>query len=136
MINNIPIKKNSYISKKRRTLSKRITAKSKQRIIIYLITSLGLVVITSFFITYNIYVYTNSKDLEFAVEYNFTSGFSYENKLLRVKRMSLIYCDGDTAIVEAFGLSKKAPHKSISVKGSFKRDSTRHWIFEKFILSD
>jgi hypothetical protein len=96
--------------------------------------SLGLIIITSFLIADNMYLYSNSKDLDFVVEYNFTSGFSSENKLLRVQKMSLTYCDEDTAIVEAYGLSKKAPHKSTYVKGSFKKDNNHHWIFEKFII--
>ena len=71
-----------------------------------LIISLGLITIVSFFITHDLYISSNSKDLGFAVEYNFTSGFSSESKLLRVQKMSLIYSDGETAVVEASGLSK------------------------------
>ncbi|MDR3593946.1 hypothetical protein [Clostridium sp.] len=136
MINNATIELGSFVYKKKRKLHRRIIAKSKRNFMLSLTISLGLIIITSFFISNNMYVYTNSKNLGFAVEYNFTSGFSSENKLLRVQKMSLVYCDEDTAIVEASGLSKKAPHKSTYIKGSFKKDSNQHWIFEKFILSD
>ena len=45
--------------------------------------------------------------------------------------MSLIYCDGETAVVEASGLSKSEPHKSLSLKGSFKKDTNKSWYLEK-----
>ena len=101
-----------------------------------LIISLGLIIITSLFITHNIYITSNSKDLGFAVEYNLTTGLSSENKLLRVQKMSLVYCDGETAVVEASGLAKTPPHKITSVKGSFKKDNNKSWNLEKILLSD
>lgn len=136
MVKSIPLEEIKLIHKKRKRLKEQIAVKSKRKIILSLTISLGLIISTSFLIADNLYLYTNSKDLEFVVEHNFTSGFSSENKLLRVQQMSLIYCDEDTAIVEAFGLSKEAPHKSTSIKGSFKRDNNNHWIFEKFVLSN
>ena len=48
--------------------------------------------------------------------------------------MSLIYCDGETAVVEASGLSKIPPHKTTSVKGSFKKDNNKSWNLEKFLF--
>jgi len=102
----------------------------------YLIISLALIIITSYFITNKLYISSNSKDLGFAVEYNLTTGFSSENKLLRVQKMSLLYFDGETAVVEASGLSKTSPHKTTSVKGSFKKDANKSWILEKLLHSD
>ncbi len=136
MVKNIPLEEISLIRKKRKRLQGRAIVKSKLKIMLSLSISLALIAATSLLVADNLYVYSNSKDLEFVVERNFTSGFSPENKLLRVQRISLVYYDTDTAIVEAFGLSKEAPHKSTSIKGSFKRDSNDRWVFEKFILSD
>lgn len=118
-------------NKKRRKLRSNIITKNKKKVMFSLIISLGLIIIVSFFITHNIYVNSNSKDLGFAVEYNFTTGFPSENKLLRVQKMSLLYYDGESAVVEASGLSKKAPHKLISVKGSFKHNDNKSWQLEK-----
>lgn len=131
MINTLQLQKEAFIYKKRRRLEKNIIIKAKRRAILSLIISLGLIVMTSFFVTHNIYISSNSKDLEFAVEYNFTTGFLSENKLLRVQKMSLIYCDGETAVVEASGLSKNEPHKNVSVRGSFRKDNTKSWYLEK-----
>jgi hypothetical protein len=87
----------------------------------------------SFYFTHNIYIHINSKDLQFAAEYNFTSGFSPENKILRVQNMSLIYCDGETSVIEASGLTKTAPHKKVTIKGIFKKDAYKSWHLEKML---
>ena len=131
MINNLQLQKEFHVYKKKRRLERNIIIRAKRRSILSLIISLGLITIASFFITHSMYISSNSKDLEFAVEYNFTTGFSSENKLLRVQKMSLIYCDGENAVVEASGLSKNEPHKNISVRGSFRKDNTKSWYLEK-----
>ena len=131
MINTLQLQKESFVYKKRRRLERNIILRAKRKAMLSLIISLGLITIASFFITHNLYISSNSKDLGFAVEYNFTTGFSSENKLLRVQKMSLIYCDGETAVVEASGLSKNEPHKNISIKGSFKKDNNKSWYLEK-----
>ena len=131
MINNLQLQKEFHVYKKKRRLERNIIIRAKRRSILSLIISLGLITIASFFITHSMYISSNSKDLEFAVEYNFTTGFSSGNKLLRVQKMSLIYCDGETSIVEASGLSKNEPHKTVSIKGSFRKDSNKSWYLEK-----
>jgi len=131
MINNLQLQKEFHVYKKKRRLERNIIIRAKRRSILSLIISLGLITIASFFITHSMYISSNSKDLEFAVEYNLTTGFSSENKLLRVQKMSLIYCDGETSIVEASGLSKNEPHKTVSIKGSFRKDSNKSWYLEK-----
>lgn len=131
MVNNLPLQAESFVYKKRRRLERNIKIRAERRIMLSLIISIGLIITVSFFITHNLYVCSNSKDLEFAVEYNFTTGFSSENKLLRVQKMALIYCDGETSVVEASGLSKKEPHKNISIKGSFRKDDNKTWHLEK-----
>ena len=131
MVNNLQLQKESFVYRKRRRLERNIKIRAKRRVMLSLIISIGIITTASFFITHNLYICSNSKDLEFAVEYNFTTGFSSENKLLRVQKMSLIYCDGETAVVEASGLSKNEPHKNISLKGSFKKDNNKSWYLEK-----
>ena len=136
MQNSLQLQKESFVYKKRRRLERNIKKRAKRRVMLSLILSLGLIIIVSFFIAHSIYIFSNSKDLGFAVEYNLTTGFSSENKLLRVQKMSLLYFDGETAVVEASGLSKTSPHKTTSVRGSFKKDANKSWIFEKFLHSD
>lgn len=136
MINNIYLEAEAFVYRKRSRLKRTILLRSKRKKIIYLITTLGLITITSFFTIHTLYIRSNSKDLGFAVEYNLTTGFSSENKLLRVQKMSLVYFDGENAIVEASGLSKNPPHEITSIRGNFKKDSDKIWVFEKFLLSD
>ena len=131
MVNNLQLQKESFVYRKRRRLERNIKIRAKRRVMLSLIISIGIITTASFFITHNLYICSNSKDLEFAVEYNFTTGFSSENKLLRVQKMSLIYCDGETAVVEASGLSKNEPHKNVSLKGSFRKDNNKSWYLEK-----
>lgn len=131
MVNNLQLQRESFVYKKRRRLERNIKKRAKRRAVLFLIISSVLITSTSFFITHNLYVCSNSKDLEFAVEYNFTTGFSSENKLLRVQKMSLIYSDGETSVVEASGLSKNEPHKNVSIKGSFRKDNNKSWHLEK-----
>ena len=136
MTNNMYLEAEAFIYKKRRRLERNILLKSKRKKLFHLIISLGLISATSFFLTHNLYIHNNSKDLGFAVEYNLTTGFSSENKLLRVQQMSLTYFDGETAIVEASGLAKNPPHQITSIKASFKKDNNKCWIFENFLHSD
>jgi hypothetical protein len=136
MINTASLQASSFVYKKRRRLERNILLRSKRKKMLFTIISLGLIIIASFFITNNLYISSNSKDLGFAVEYNLTNGLSSENKLLRVQKMSLLYFDGEVAVVEASGLSKISPHKTTSIRGSFKKDSNKSWILEKLLLSD
>jgi len=136
LANTLPLQIESFVYQKRRRLEKNIILRSRRKGMFYLIISLALIIITSYFITNKLYISSNSKDLGFAVEYNLTTGFSSENKLLRVQKMSLLYFDGETAVVEASGLSKTSPHKTTSVKGSFKKDANKSWILEKLLHSD
>ena len=133
MINASPLQLESFIYKKKRRLEKNIMLRARRKDMLFLIISLGLIITTSYFITNKLYISNNSRDLGFAVEYNLTTGFSSENRLLRVQKMSLLYFDGETAVVEASGLSKTPPHKTISVRGSFKKDTNKSWILEKFL---
>lgn len=115
--------------------------KSKSRLVssknLNLLPSICLIIIilTAMFITRTKYICNNSKNLQFAVEYNLTTGFSSKNKLLRVQTMSLISSDEESAIIEAFGLSKSAPHKSTIIRASFKRDNDRTWYLDKILDS-
>lgn len=127
MVNDLYVEHQKIIPRRKRRICRRMKAKSKLRSKIYLSLCLGTIVITSFFIARNSYISAKSTDLAYAVEYNFTHGFFSNDKLLRVQKMSLIYSDGETAVVEASGLAKKSPHQNTSITGSFKKDSHKSW---------
>ena len=115
-------KKQKIKKRKKRTLVKR-----------YICTFFILVtlVVSSFIITKEIYVQKRCADLAYSVEHYFTNGFDKKNKLLRVQQMSLIYSDGENALVEASGLSKEEPHKQTILKGNFKKDKSNFWILDE-----
>lgn len=135
MINDLPLEKSSFFYERRRRLDRHIKERAKRKKTLFLMISLGLIITSSFFISYKAYVHSNSRNLQYAVEHSFTTGFSSKDKLLGVQNMSLIYYDGETAVVEATGLSKAAPHRTISIKGSFKKDKDNSWYLEKFMSS-
>ncbi|MBN1037749.1 hypothetical protein [Clostridium sp. ZS1] len=115
-------KKQKIKKRKKRTLVKR-----------YICTFFILVtlVVSSFIITKEIYIQKRCADLAYSVEHYFTNGFDKKNKLLRVQQMSLIYSDGENALVEASGLSKKEPHKQTILKGNFKKDKSNFWVLDE-----
>ena len=94
---------------------------------IYSIITMSIIVISSYFITHNFYVFKNSQDLYYAVEYNFTKANNLNGSLLRVQYMTLISSDGQNATVEVSGLSKAKPHHTISLTGKFTRDNNKIW---------
>lgn len=101
--------------------------KSHKNNSIYSIITTSIIVISSYFITHNFYVWKNSQDLSYAVEYNFTKNSDINNSLMRVQYMTLINSDGQNATVEASGLSKSRPHHTISLTGNFTKDNNNSW---------
>ena len=136
MLSNSLLEREAFTYKRKRRLERHVKARTKKRIELLSIISLGLMILVTFHIVYSMYISSNSKDLGFSVEHNFTTGFSSNNKLLRVQKMSLIYFDGETAIVEASGLAKNPPHKTTTVKGSFKKNQDNSWYLEKYLSMD
>ena len=92
---------------------------------------LSTLILLAFTITKEIYIQKRCVDLAYSVEHYFTDGFNKKNKLLRVQEMSLIYSDGENAVVEASGLSKEEPHKKTTLKGNFKKDKNNSWILDE-----
>lgn len=88
-----------------------------------------LVVGVVFFVSYKLYIKNKCKDLGYAVEHYFTSN-KYDNSLLRVKNMDLVFSDDNTAIVKAYGLSKEEPHGESTIEGMFRKDSLDSWKLE------
>lgn len=127
MVNNLYIGEQKIIPRRKRRISRRMRAKAKRKSALCTTLCLSIITVTAFFLAKNSYIAAKSTDLSYAVEYNFTHGFSSKNKLLRVQKMTLLYSDGESATVEAYGLSKEEPHKEISIKGSFKKDDHKSW---------
>ena len=109
----------AYINKLITTYSRKYYA--------YIIFS--VLIFTSFNIGKFTYINLNSRDLSYAVEYNLTHGF-HSNKLMRVKNLKLVSKEKNRIIVEASGLSKALPHRTIYVTASFK-NSNNSWQLEE-----
>lgn len=135
MINDSCLEQNNFIPKKRRKggrgrVKRKKLIKAQRRSTLFKIIFVTAVIFSSFIAAYNFYISMSCRDLSYAVEYYFTNGFSSKDKLLRVQTMSLINSDNNTALVEARGLSKSKPHKSISIKGNFKKSTSSSWYLE------
>lgn len=130
MVNNVSVERSTSIHRRSRRLKRSLRARAKIRACVFSIITLLIITITALLLARNYYISVKSTDLSYAVEYNFTRGLISKNKLLRVQKMSLIYSDGETAIVEASGLSKNEPHKSVSITGNFKKDNHKSWYLE------
>ncbi|GAA0077525.1 hypothetical protein UT300005_19030 [Clostridium sp. CTA-5] len=124
---NKPLKLNKHKKKRLNKHRKKKILKSYLRIFL----SLFIIISIGFFTAKKLYLTNKCTDLAYSVEYNFTSGLSDKDKLLRVQQMDLIYSDGETAVVEASGLSKSEPHKQTSLQGNFRKDKNNSWILEK-----
>lgn len=119
-------KPTSYEYQKQKNIQKNKNKPNKNNFL-YSIITIGLIVMSSYFITHDFYISKNSQDLYFAVEYNFTNNRDINNCLLRVQYMSLINSDGKNATVKVSGLSKTRPHHTISLTGNFTKDSNKSW---------
>lgn len=100
----------------------------------YFWITLFIILISTFMLTKKFYIMQNSKNLDFAVEHDFTNGEHYDtHQLLRVQYMSLVYSDEGSTIVEVSGLSKESPHYNTSIKGRFKKDFFDSWYLSEII---
>lgn len=78
---------------------------------------------------WQLYNKNQRKDLQYAVEQSLTSGNS-DDRLLRVQNIDLLFNDSDAAVVEVIGLSKKEPHSTTKIKGSFRKGFMDSWNLE------
>lgn len=124
--------------RKRNTLSRCKRAKLRKMKIRRRISILVLLLIligVSFFVRDRILI-AKCQDLYYATEHYMTTGVFNSNKLLRVQTMKLIFSDTDSAVVEAQGLSDKAPNPRTTYKAFFKKNSNDSWTLEKSVLVD
>lgn len=101
---------------------------------------LGLVILSATLIsiillTKTIYIKIRCKSLNYSINYYLTNN-STDKELMRIKDFSLIFYDKDIAIVEAYGLKKEAPHKSLTIEGRFEKNTFGSWILETTYLID
>lgn len=119
-----------YIRRKSSPLEHHSRKISKKKNNSFFIIPIAIIFISSFLTIHNLYITTNCEDLYFSVEYNFTSGLTQNNKLMRVQYMNLISKEDNSAIVEVFGLSKSEPHGSTTLKGKFIKDNSGVWTLQ------
>ena len=77
-------------------------------------------------------MYNNCKEISSAVEYLMTK--NVDNALLRVQTIELKFSDGETAVVEAFGLSKEKPHQSTNVECHLRKKNNLWKLENSYIL--
>lgn len=99
--------------------------KFRKRRFIVLISAIVFISTLSFFTRF-LYIKYKCRDLNFAVNYYMTNG-NEDERLMRVRSSSIIFLDNDSAIVQARGLRKNSPHKSMGIEGHFKKDSHNCW---------
>lgn len=81
------------------------------------------ILLGSLLTSYYTYININCKDLSYSIEYNLTKGFTSNKKLFRIHSISIIESKDSTKIVKVSGLSKKAPHKTISIIANFQKEN-------------
>lgn len=124
----LPYETYEQYHRRKKNPAKRKKRKVKKNKFFYRIVTLAILFCTSLFITNQACVRRNSADLGYAVEYDFTNQLPSEQRLLRVKNMTLISRNDQKAVVEADGLSSNAPHTAMTVRGNFIKDSSGRWI--------
>ncbi|WP_244834765.1 hypothetical protein [Clostridium sp. BJN0001] len=107
----------------------------KINIRIYITLLLSSIIISSLYISYNIYNNFECRDLSYSIEYNFTHGIYSEDKFSFIEKISLVQSSENRAIVKITGLDKKPPHKRKIVISSFIKDDHNIWTLEKIYTS-
>lgn len=105
--------------------------KNKLNVKVYIGIILSSIIISSLYISYNIYTNLECHDLSYSVEYNFTHGIDSKNKFSFIEKMSLVHSSENRAVVKITGLDKKPPHKRKVVISSFTKNSSNVWSLEK-----
>ncbi len=118
--------KNDNINRKKLFL---INQKKRRRLTIFMTIS---ITISSILISQKIIMYNNCKEISSAVEYLMTK--NVDNALLRVQTIELKFSDGETAVVEAFGLSKEKPHQSTNVECHLRKKNNLWKLENSYIL--
>ncbi|MEQ8198656.1 MAG: hypothetical protein ABRQ27_11725 [Clostridiaceae bacterium] len=113
-----------------RTYKNHVLRKRKLRLLFIKISFTILIFISCIIIVKTLYFNNRCKDLNYAANYYLTSSSAGEYKLLRVKKLNLLYDDGNTAEAIASGLEDSVPHKSASYKVYFKKSSGGYWLME------
>ncbi len=129
MYNNLAKKYENYevdLNYKKKSYTKK---KSKKRQLsnlgsnMYKKIYIASILLVCFLASYNTYININCSDLYYSIEHNLTKGFPSDKRLFRIQSISIIESKNSTQIVNVSGLSKKAPHKTISIIANFKKEN-------------
>lgn len=118
---------------RRKLKQQQLKRKFKIRRLYTLAISISIIIAISFG-CFKLFLTTQCKDLTYAVEHYMTKGGDKSLKLLRVKNMTLIFSDGNSAVVEVSGLGKNDPHATTLIKGHYKKNSFDSWVLEDSYL--
>ncbi|AYE33482.1 hypothetical protein [Clostridium septicum] len=101
----------------------------------FIAISIGIaILLSSTFLIYTLIINNKLKDLNYAIDYHFTSRNIKSDRLLRVQQYDLLFADGDNVIVEAHGLSHEEPHAESSVKAKLTKNKKGIWELNKETL--
>lgn len=103
---------------------KKINKRRKPAILILLVLILLITFITS-----KISTVVRCKDLDYSINHYLT-----RDTLLRVQSYSITFSNENMVIIKAYGLRKESPHKSLIIKGRFKKSFFDNWILEQYSI--
>lgn len=126
MGNNRRRPRNKKLSQRERFL---INKKKRRRLALLII---ALIIALTALTAKNVFAYVKCQDISTAVEYLMTTNVA--NALLRVQTMELKFSDGDTAVVDASGLSKEKPHQSRKVECHLRKKNNSWKLENSYIL--
>lgn len=75
----------------------------------------------------SIYILNKCKNINYAVESYFTTGFLNNYKMYELNNMSLSFSTGTIAVVKLDGLEQKSPHKKVTYSVFLQKNSRGIW---------
>lgn len=74
-----------------------------------------------------IYISNRCKNINYAVENYFTTGFLNNYKMYELNNISLSFSNGTIAVVKLDGLEQKSPHKKVTYSVFLEKNSRGIW---------
>lgn len=123
-----PVKKGKIIFTKDGLIAAKKARLKKRRLRLLISSTIFITFIfCSVFFSYKAYINNKCKNIQLAVDYHLTHISDDKVNLLRVKNFDIITLDKNYIHIQAFGLTKKKPHKEIKVDAEFIKDPNGVW---------
>ncbi len=95
---------------------------------------LGAIILSVFIICGIIkYTYTTNrcKNINYAVQYYFTTGIFNSYKMYNIGNVNLSFSNGNMAVVKIDGLEKKSPHRKVTYNVFLEKSNNGIWKVKK-----